>query len=647
MKVIAISLCFVFVLDAQQTPVIKTETREVFVDAIVTGKKGAYVTDLAAKDFRVWQDGKEQNIQSFSAGSASTQTRSLVLFFDETSMEPRDQIVARQAASSFIDAEAGPTRRIAIVTFNGSMRIAESFTDNAGRLKDALNQASFHGLASSGTDSDNSRDRSRAERLAGRGGSPLVNAFGVRNMILSLGELAKGLGVLPGRKIVILFTGALPSSSDQRSANREAIDAANKSGVVFYPVDARPALAQTDTGNPAQPQPSYTSRGPGGGPQGDPDALSSPAPDFGSGGQEILAGLANGTGGFVVRNSSDIPQGLQAIEKEQDQFYILTYVAPESKEGSCHGLKVKVDRKGAKVRSRDSYCTDQPLDLLAGTADLERRAATKETGDIAASIELPYFYVAPNLARVHVAMEIEPRVLNFENKKGKLHAELNFLGVVAGADGEAKARFSDTLQLDFDNPLQVEHFRRKSLRYEKEFKIAPGQYTLTVTFSQGEASGKNEPSFGKVQAPLAIAPWTGQFSLSGLVLSREIHPASELGLGLTTGNRTPLVTDGVEVVPSGSAEFTKSEPAYFYFEIYGPDAPTAQVRARVLDRKTGEQKWDGGFMKLPVQGKPSSAVSAGAKLPMDSLPAGSYQLEITAVNAAGKQTKRTADFEVR
>ena len=39
-------------------PVIKSETRVVLVDAVVTGKKGEYIRDLTAKDFRVWEDNK-------------------------------------------------------------------------------------------------------------------------------------------------------------------------------------------------------------------------------------------------------------------------------------------------------------------------------------------------------------------------------------------------------------------------------------------------------------------------------------------------------------------------------------------------------------------------------------------------------------
>jgi hypothetical protein len=68
---------------------------------------------------------------------------------------------------------------------------------------------------------------------------------------------------------------------------------------------------------------------------------------------------------------------------------------------------------------------------------------------------------------------------------------------------------------------------------------------------------------------------------------------------------------------------------------------------RILDRKTGEQKWDGGSVNLPAQSSGSKSVSAAAKLPLDSLAPGSYQLEVTASDPGGKQIKRTADFEIR
>src|ERR1700692_27800 len=51
---------------AQSEDVIRAETRLVLVDTVVTDKKGNPVRDLAQKDFKVWEDGKEQPVTSFS-----------------------------------------------------------------------------------------------------------------------------------------------------------------------------------------------------------------------------------------------------------------------------------------------------------------------------------------------------------------------------------------------------------------------------------------------------------------------------------------------------------------------------------------------------------------------------------------------------
>src|SRR5580693_8776166 len=55
-----------------QTPAggsIKAETREVRVDVVVTDKKGNYVQDLTTNDFRLYEDDKQQSINSFSFGA--------------------------------------------------------------------------------------------------------------------------------------------------------------------------------------------------------------------------------------------------------------------------------------------------------------------------------------------------------------------------------------------------------------------------------------------------------------------------------------------------------------------------------------------------------------------------------------------------
>lgn len=618
---------------AQRTPqpstVIHTETRTVLVEAIVTGKKGEYVRDLTAKDFRIWQDGKEQAVTSLSLESTAAEPHFLVLFFDSTRMTAQDQAQARLAVSRFIDANAAPNRLMAVVSYVNGLRVAQNFTDNPGRLKDALSRLEVStGIVTA----------------ARPPGGVVDDNFLSRNMLQTLAALANGLGVLPGRKTVMLLTGGLLSSSEEKSEVTEAIESSSRSGVAIYPIDVQPATAGMGPLQDPVRAPDPTQVDLRGGLQGGED--SSPlAQDLSASGQPLLRSLANGTGGFFVPNSGNLLPDLQRIGEEQTAYYVLSYTPPESKEGSCHTLRVKVDRAGAAVRARSSYCATKPLDLIAGTPaakDLEDRAAGAETGKLRASIQLPYFYASPGVARVHVALEIAPDELKFENQKGKFHAEVNFLGIAVAPDGGIGARFSDTLELDFDNQAEIEKLKEAPVHYEKEFKIAPGTYSFTLAFGQGGAD------FGKIEAPLTVDPWNGtELAISSVALSRETHPSGDLGLvSSLVADRTPLVAGGTQFVPSGSNEFAKSSAGFFYIEVYDTDPSSLSLRVRVLD-SSGESKWDSGVTKPPAPGAGKLWIAAGAKLPLSSLAAGSYRLEITASDSGGRQVRRTADFEVK
>jgi VWFA-related protein len=362
----------------------------------VIAKNGTFIRDLAPKEFWIWEDNKEQTIKSFAFESSqeAAQPRSLVLFFDESSMEASDQIPALQSASRFIDAETGPNRRMAVVGCDGVQRVRHNFTDNAGRLKDAL-----PGPASRVTEAE--QQAQTTEHVTGRTivdkGS--IDDTGSHNMLQSLRYLGTSLGVLPGRKIAVVFAGRILSSSSQKSDLRETIDACNKSGVAVYPVDVRPvSAASIDTqrqalnDDPLGRLMAARNSAPQGsdGPQGDTaDADRGPA-TAGADSRQLMSELAGRTGGFVIRNANDLLGGLQAVAGEQDRYYALTFTPPESKEGTCHTLRVKVDRAGTTVRARNSYCTAKALDLLAGTnmgKDLEKRAAETQAGNAGAQAE--------------------------------------------------------------------------------------------------------------------------------------------------------------------------------------------------------------------------------------------------------------------
>ena len=758
---------------AQPQTVIKTETKLVLVDVVVSNKKGQYIDDLALKDFRVWEDNKEQALKTFSYGpdpaSADSSKRYIVLFFDSMSLTAGELIQARTAAQHFIESNAGADRLILVASFMGSTQIAQNFTPDIDKLKDALGKIRSSTIL-------------RGPEVAVMGGMGRAGGFGgdmgmtgqridptqdfaIRSMLQGLGALAKNLGAIPGRKSVILFTSGFPLSDTARNEANLTISVCNRSNVAIYPVDARGISGNLPSGRgraalempgatraagvalaawPVTKIASFfldpqargggatgstgssgggTAGGAGGGnPAGGGTVRggtpagggmgAGPNPGGGrttgmpgnSGGfnnnnngmnngmnngrggfgndpfnnpnnpnnrngrnnpfglempnnmidrQQVLYMLADGTGGFVIVNTNDLTGGLEKIAKEQNSYYILGYTPVDTPEGSCHTLKVKVDRGGTSVRSRAGYCNARSKDMLAGNPiekTLESRVTGATKGSIAASMSAPFFYTGPNTARVAVTLEIPTQSIKFEKVKGKQHAAVNVLGIAYTKDGTVAARFSDIVKLDLDNPKEVEKFRQTPMHYENQFDMAAGTYAFKVVFDSGG------DSFGKLEMPLLINNYDATaFALSGLALCKSYGPVSPADTNIDTlllEGRSPLIAGNFKFTPSGYSQFARTDNVGMYFEIYDPaltgeKPPKVVVEMRFLDGKTGAPVTNSGTVPVDTFVRPGNpVVAAGLRLPVSALPPGPYKLELKALDSTGTWALRTADFEV-
>ena len=230
---------------AGSNTVIRAESRLVLVDTVVTDKKGNYVRDLEAKDFRVWEDNKEQTVTSFSfeadpASPRNSEKHYLVLFFDNSTMDFADQGRARKAAAKFIDSNTGPNRLIAVVNYGGSVRIAQNFTADTERLKQVVAGVKFSPVSPNAP-----------VQVASLGMPNLGSAeanFGIYSELLALRSIAKNLAAVPGRKILVLFTDGFPLTPEHQSELTATIDACNKANVAIYPIDVRGLVAGFSAG---------------------------------------------------------------------------------------------------------------------------------------------------------------------------------------------------------------------------------------------------------------------------------------------------------------------------------------------------------------------------------------------------------------
>ncbi len=615
--------------------VFSSDSRLVLIDSIVTDRKGAYIGDLTRKDFKVREDGKEQTLTSFSYltdEAPDAEKRYLVLFFDNASMPQTDQHYARDAAMKFIGLNAGSNHLMSIVEFGGTVRVTQNLTGDMDRLKQAIIAPKLS-VASAGAPG--------AVGIISRAGYNAASALPE-----ALRNVAKGLAKVPGRKTIVLFS---EGGSVSQDLMKPSIEECNRSNVAIYPVDIRMlagknqrssvGIAEMGRSNPGLPQP------------GGQSDLSAPGPS------DALYSLAQGTGGFVVSGPGQLPDDLARIAKEQSLYYVLGYLpAKEVQPGSCHAIKVDVDRGGAHVRSRTRYCDGINPAVVVGTSterDLEARLNANAAPTLHATMQTPFFYIAPNTARVDLTLAIPGSQLKFAKDKGKFTASLNIIGIAYLPDGGVAARFNDTAKVALDDQRQVDEFASRPWRFEKQFEMASGAFDLKVAFSSG-ATG-----FGNVETHLVIDPWApSTFLLSGLAISESTLPASSPVLGAEVdlfGDNVPLVANGVQFVPSGTNRLQKSKKAFIYGEIYEPALanpdrkgdPGVGAQMTVLNAKTGEIVKQTGLTSLrPETVAGTSAVPFGMMLPTDELSPGSYTAQITGQDAAGNRSLRRIAFEV-
>src|SRR5437016_4368824 len=681
--------------------VIKKETKIVLVDAVVTDKKGNYVRDLKQNEFKVYEDNKAQTISSFSSGAdaalqPSGQRHYLILFFDNSTMAAPDQIQARGAAQKFIEANTSPDSLMAVVDFGGSLRIVQNFTASSVLLRAAVSGVKGSAVAPNAPPAD-AAVTVASTGMPTMGTSSLFNAqadFGARTMLLAVRSLAKNLRTIPGRKMLILFSGGFPLSVENQSELTATIDACNKSNVAIYAVDARGLVTTAPAGSSRNravsskaravaasfrtPAPRSSSRvrlvlaaypamgmpdpqrpgGGGGGPPragggGRPGTIAPTFPPSVATNQQVLAALAEGTGGFSIFNTNDLLAGLEKIGREQNEFYVLGYAPLDTPEGSCHTLKVKMNEGGLHVRSRSGYCNVKTTNVLEGKPlekQLEARASGSQAGSIHGVLEDPYFYTGPDTARVNLAMEIPSDSFQFNKEKGKYHASLNVLGIAYRSDGTIGAKFSDTVNLDLEKD-DWKDFTKSPYQYENQFDATPGDYKLTVVLSTGG------DAFGKFESPLSIDPYDGKhFSLGGIALTNSPQRLNDLPESLDSvllEDRTPLVVKGMQIIPSPTNRFKHTDNVVVYSEIYEPlltsdQPPVVGMGYTIFDRGSNQKIFSTGTVRADefIQ-KGNPVVPIGMKVKVDDLKPGSYRLVLQAVDSATNNApNRVADFEI-
>jgi hypothetical protein len=339
--------------------------------------------------------------------------------------------------------------------------------------------------------------------------------------------------------------------------------------------------------------------------------------------------------------------------------YVIAYALPGSTDGSCHQIKVTVNRPNALIAARTEYCntSHSPSDPVNGTklgAQLENDLATPKDSSVDISALAVALYSNNDAARIHVSLDWP-----WESLKGKTRAK-GILGMVFRKDGSLVTRFSDLADrygIPDRQQWHPHHGDRPEInlienRYDGQVELPPGEYELRIALGDGTR-------FGRAEIPLTVDSYNRkELSISSVSLCKQISDVSAYGRKLSgawtaklPGSYMPLVSNETEFKPTSNTLFKANERLYVYFEVYDPlrdGEPQVSVdfQIRVVDLKTGELKSDSSPISASSYLKAGSSIAAiGRGIDISKLPKGSYRLDVRASDSTGKTTDwRTANF---
>ncbi len=315
--------------------VIRVDTTLVTLPVSVTDRSGRYIPDLTKEDFRLWEDGVEQQVAFF----ASVDKPFSVVLMIDTSGSTRFRIEDIQdAAITFVN-QLRPDDQVMVVSFDDDVRILTEFTGDRGRLRGAILRARTGD------------------------GTKLYDAV---DLVIN-----QRLNRVSGRKAVVLFTDGVDTTS-RRASYASNVRDAEEVDALIYPVQYD-TYSDVNSGGSTWPGTRRVPTSPadiliqilggmGRGRGGRGGGTGSSRSDYEQA-NRYLRDLAERTGArqFQADSTSNLAYAFGNIAEELRRQYSLGfYPKRPPQQGQRRQIRVRVNQPNLAVRARDSYIFNGP-----------------------------------------------------------------------------------------------------------------------------------------------------------------------------------------------------------------------------------------------------------------------------------------------
>jgi VWFA-related protein len=607
----------------QAPPLFRSSVNLVLVDVVVRDRNGGIVKGLTANDFELIEDGTRQQILTFAfeeiatnaapvansttlraaaaptaapAAAPGTPTvlkspdapksadgtpdkpltsedvaghRLLTLLFDTSSMQPEDVQMAVDAATKWVDEKMTPADLVAVASIGASLQVLTDFTSSKEQVQSVLKAFSatdgtaFLAVDASTAATDEAQANATCDSTTTDTSSQELDTFNNDVRLRALKTLAEALKPIQQKKAIIYFSSGMQrNGTDNQVELRAAVNAAVRANVAIYPVDARGLQAIVPGGSARNAS------------QGGLSAFtgSAIANQFSTldAQQETLTTLASDTGGKAFTDTNDFGEAFAKVTNDISSYYILGFASTNpSKDGRFRRLSVRLKnaRLNAKVEAREGYYADRDF---THTAKGDREVLLQEqllmqipATDVPLLVTAGWFRLAVDKYYVPVSLVVPGEAVPPSKDK----VTLDVAGFIRDERGVPVGRIRDTLTVP---PSTTDTLASRQVLYQTGVTLPPGRFSIKIVVRENTTGQMGTFETRVVVPELKQAP----VKVSSLVLSTQLQNVA--------GRKTvsPLVRDGVELVPNLTHIVGRGQRLYFYYEVYDPTAENGMPQLR-------------------------------------------------------------------
>ena len=506
----------------------KVRVNLVLVRVVVRDTNGKAVANLRKEDFQLEDNRKLQIISSFSletptsheptvttdsggAGSDGASTvktpelphRFVTLFFDDLHLSTADLMLSRQAATKLLGAMQ-PGDRIAIFTTSG--HVEPHFTADRDNLNEALQRILPGSLSANASmncprmtyyeayqilerNDPTALQVATEDALACIGGNQravkmMVQTAAQRELttgesqtqfaLRNLDALIRIMSALPGQRAIVMMSPGFFVAPSMR-ASSEIIDRATKANIVINTIDARGLYVSSafDASSRSIGSPLRTSF----------------VMEEESAQDDVLAELADGTGGIFFHNRNDIEIGLLQAAAVPEVSYVLGFSPQNMKlDGKYHYLKVTLTSKGKwTLQARRGYFAPRATmdaDEVAKEEIEQAVFSQEELRDIPIECQTQFFKTSEG-ARLTVAVHVETKGLRFRKAEERNNNRLTVATAIFDENGKLFMGFEKRILMHLKDAT-MELLNKTGISVKSSFDLQPGTFLVRIVVRDSE-----------------------------------------------------------------------------------------------------------------------------------------------------------------